>query len=131
MSNEFVKFIKREFKDEENLIDINILLTILFPKFQGLKKIDNIQSQRYNRWKGFLNSSSKITIMQAFSLSESRTLKILTNFFCINWKAIHDIVWKERCEMVIDKEQKLGITVQIKRNSSYKDIRLSNKNQLK
>ena len=92
MSNEFVKFIEREFKDEENLVDINILLTILFPKFQGFKKIDNIQLQRYNRWKGFLNNSCKITIMQAFSLSETRTLKILTNFLCINWKAIHDLV---------------------------------------
>jgi len=60
-------------------------------------------------------------MMQAFSLSESRTLKILTNFFCINWKAIHDIIWKDRCEMVIDKEQKLGITAQLKRNSNCKD----------
>ena len=56
--------------------------------------------------------------MQAFSLSESKTLKILTNFLCINWKIVHDHIWKKRCDLVIEWEKSKGISIEQKRTSS-------------
>ena len=38
MSLEFKKFMEREFKNEEDLIDIDLVITVLFPKFLGIKR---------------------------------------------------------------------------------------------
>ena len=102
ISNEFRKFLNKELKDEDGFIEVDLFDNILFPKFSGPKRTENINTQRLNRWKGFLDISCKNTIMQAFSFSESKTLKILTNFLCINWKAVHDHIWKSRCEHIIE-----------------------------
>ena len=117
ISTEIKKWVIKEFKDNDESIDLNLLMTVLFPKFSGLKKQEKIDIQRYNRWKGFLNSSCKTVIMEAFSLSETKTTKLLTKFLCISWIAIHDLVWKSRCEKVIEWEHSRDITSQKKAKS--------------
>src|SRR3984957_20482560 len=122
ISREFRKFLEKELKDEEEFIEVALFDNILFPKFSGNKRITNIHNQRLNRWKGFLDITCKNTIMQAFSLSKSKTLKILTNFLCINWKAIHDHIWKTRCEHIIEWERIKGISSKEKRYLNINNI---------
>ena len=53
-SIELDKFIKKKFKDNANVIvDLDIIKTILFPKFNRNRKTLKISMQRYNRWKVF------------------------------------------------------------------------------